>query len=78
MSGSSARLVALLLLAGTVTRVDAEVVINEILQNPSMVIDTNGEWFELFNPGAVPVDIDGWTIQDADFEVHVINNGGPR
>ena len=55
----------------------ADVVINEIIQNPSAVSDTNGEWFEIHNPTASPVDIDGWTIQDNDFDSHVISNGGP-
>jgi hypothetical protein len=52
------------------------VVINEIMQNPSAVSDSNGEWFELFNPGATDIDINGWTISDNDFDSHVINNGG--
>jgi predicted extracellular nuclease len=52
-------------------------VINEILQNPSIVFDSNGEWFEVFNPTGSAVDIDGWTIKDDDFDSHVINNGGP-
>ena len=51
--------------------------INEIMQNPSAVFDSNGEWFEIHNPTASPVDIDGWTIQDNDSDSHVINNGEP-
>jgi endonuclease/exonuclease/phosphatase family metal-dependent hydrolase len=54
-----------------------EVVINEIIQNPSAVSDSSGEWFELFNPGADPVDINGWTVKDDDFDSFVIANGGP-
>ena len=53
------------------------VVINEIMQNPSAVSDSNGEWFEIHNPAGVPVDIDGWTIRDDDFDSHLIDNGGP-
>jgi predicted extracellular nuclease len=52
-------------------------VINEIMQNPAAVGDSAGEWFELYNPGEDPVDIDGWTIQDNDTDSHVIANGGP-
>ena len=55
----------------------AELVINEIMNNPSAVPDADGEWFELFNPTAGDIDINGWTIQDNDFDFHVINNGGP-
>ena len=54
-----------------------DVIINEIMQNPSAVSDSAGEWFELFNPTDSDIDIDGWTIEDNDFDSHVINNGGP-
>ncbi len=52
-------------------------VINEIIQNPAAVSDTNGEWIEIYNPTGGAVDIDGWTIADDDFDSHTINNGGP-
>jgi len=55
----------------------ASIVINEIMQNPNAVFDSSGEWFELFNAGLTGVDINGWTIEDDDFDSHVINNGGP-
>jgi predicted extracellular nuclease len=54
-----------------------EVVINEIMNNPSAVADSAGEWFELFNPTASGIDIEGWTIEDNDFDSHVIANGSP-
>lgn len=41
-----------------------QVVINEIMQNPSAVNDNQGEWFELYNAGSQAVDLDGWTIKD--------------
>jgi hypothetical protein len=53
------------------------VVINEIMQNPNAVFDSAGEWFELYNPGSSAIDINGWTIQDNDIDLHVINNGTP-
>lgn len=53
------------------------VVINEVMANPSKVADTNGEWFELYNPTADDIDINGWTIKDDDYNSHLINNGGP-
>jgi predicted extracellular nuclease len=52
-------------------------VINEIIQNPALASDSNGEWFELYNPTGSGIDIDGWTIRDDDFDTHTINNGGP-
>ncbi|MFT7563581.1 MAG: hypothetical protein ACI8ZT_001228, partial [Bacteroidia bacterium] len=57
--------------------VSAQVVINEIIQNPAAVGDSAGEWFELFNPTGGAVDIEGWTISDNDIDSHLINNGGP-
>ncbi len=53
------------------------IVINEIMKDPVAVVDTAGEWFELYNPGDSEVDINGWTIKDDDFDSHVIDNGGP-
>jgi hypothetical protein len=52
-------------------------VINEIMQNPSAVGDSVGEWFELYNPTTDDVDIEGWTIADNDYDSQVIANGGP-
>jgi len=59
------------------TVVFPRIVVNEIMQNPSQVYDDSGEWFELYNPTAAEVDINGWTIRDNDTNSHVINNGGP-
>ncbi|NOZ51340.1 MAG: hypothetical protein GXP37_15050, partial [Chloroflexi bacterium] len=53
------------------------VVINEIMQNPSAVSDSKGEWIELYNPTSRDIDIDGWTLKDNDNDSHVIDNGGP-
>ena len=53
------------------------IVITEIMRNPAFVRDTAGEWFEVFNPDSVPVDINGWTIRDDDRDSHTISNGGP-
>lgn len=55
----------------------APLVINEIMLNPATVPDSVGEWFEIYNPTALAVDIDGWTIRDDDYNLHVIDNGGP-
>ena len=54
-----------------------DVVVTEILQNPSAVSDSSGEWFELYNATGSDIDINGWTIGDNDFDSHVISNGGP-
>ena len=53
-----------------------DIQISEIMQNPSAVSDATGEWFELYNPTGVAIDIDGWTIDDDGTNAHVIANGG--
>jgi predicted extracellular nuclease len=63
--------------APTLAAGPGDVVINEIMQNPSAVSDSAGEWFELFNATGSDIDINGWTIEDNDFDSHVIANGGP-
>ena len=52
------------------------VIINEIMPNPDVVADAQGEWFELYNTTSAAIDINGWTISDSDFDAHTINNGG--
>jgi len=52
-----------------------DIIISEIMKNPAVVSDTDGEWFELFNATGFPIDINGWTIKDDDIDSHVITNG---
>ncbi len=54
-----------------------DIVINEIMQNPNAVADSDGEWFELYNNDSQAVDINGWTIKDDGSDSHLIDNGGP-
>lgn len=51
-----------------------EIIITEIMQNPNTISDANGEWFEVYNPGDTPVDLNGWTISDNDSDAHVIGS----
>ena len=55
-----------------------QIVITEIIQNPSAVGDSAGEWFELHNAGSSAVDINGWKIKDdsTTSETHTITNQG--
>jgi hypothetical protein len=53
------------------------IVINEIMQNPSAVNDSKGEWFEIYNADDSAVDINGWVIADNGTDSHTIDNGGP-
>ena len=54
-------------------QVSGTVVVTEIMTNPSAVVDSRGEWFELFNPGSVAVDLSGWTVTDEVRDSHVIS-----
>jgi hypothetical protein len=49
------------------------VIFSEIMQNPSAVADADGEWFELYNTTASPIDLQGWTIVDDD---HTLSQEG--
>lgn len=55
----------------------AEIVITEVMQNPLILPDADGEWFEIHNAGTSAVDINGWEIMDLGLDSHIIDNGGP-
>ena len=61
-----------MLFGATAAASSNDIVITEIMQNPNAVSDTNGEWFEVFNNGSQTVNLNGWTIRDADSDSHVI------
>jgi hypothetical protein len=47
-------------------RSTSRVVINEVMYDPEGdTSDSAGEWVELYNAGAVPVDLGGWTLSDS-------------
>lgn len=54
-----------------------DVLITEIMKDPFKVDDINGEWFELYNTTNAPIDLDGWTIEDADGNIHTVTNYSP-
>jgi len=54
-----------------------DIIITEIMQNPSKVTDANGEYFEVYNTSAGTIDMNGWVIKDDGSNSHTINNGGP-
>ena len=61
----------------TVTGDAGDIIITEIMQNPSAVYDTDGEWFEIYNTTGSDIDINGWYIKDNDTDSHQIASGGP-
>jgi beta-lactamase superfamily II metal-dependent hydrolase len=52
------------------------IIVSEIMKDPAFVLDSNGEWFELYNTTAQPIDIDGWLLRDDGIDSHVINTLG--
>lgn len=51
-----------------------QVVITEIMANPGVVLDSKGEWFEIFNPTAASVDLINWTLRDKSTNQHAITS----
>ncbi len=49
-----------------------DIVITEIMKNPAAVDDGVGEWFELYNTTADPVDLNGWMLEDEGIDSHKI------
>ena len=47
-------------------------VVSEVMVDPQAVPDADGEWFELYNPLTVPVDLEDWTIYDGGGDNHSI------
>lgn len=48
------------------------IVITEVMVNPSVVSDTYGEWFEIYNHDTIPINLAGWQIADNDNDLHEI------
>ncbi|MDO6692925.1 ExeM/NucH family extracellular endonuclease [Aliiglaciecola sp. 3_MG-2023] len=48
-------------------------VITEIMQNPSAVGDSYGEWFEVLNTSTQVINLNGWTIRDNDTDSFVVD-----
>jgi hypothetical protein len=49
--------------------------ITEVMIDPVVVGDAVGEWFELVNFGPLPINIEGWALQDDSGEFHTIKAG---
>jgi hypothetical protein len=56
---------------------DENIIVTEIMQNPSAVSDTYGEWFEIYNTDSESYDLRNWTIRDNGSDIHVITGKFP-
>jgi len=54
----------------------SDLFITEVMADPSQVSDGNGEWFELFNPTAEAIDLEGIILSDNGSNNHTITTGG--
>lgn len=52
----------------------AKLVITEVMQNPSVVSDANGEYLELYNPTTSDINLKGYTLEDNDLDSHTISS----
>ena len=50
-----------------------DIIITEIMQNPSVVTDANGEYFEVYNTTGTDINMNGWTIKDLGSDSHTIS-----
>jgi endonuclease/exonuclease/phosphatase family metal-dependent hydrolase len=46
------------------------IVVTEVMVNPSAVSDTYGEWFEIYNNDTISIDLAGWRIADSEDNLH--------
>lgn len=59
------KLFAILCALTILPSVFANVIVTEIMYNPSPVSDTEGEWVELYNNGTTAIDLSSWTLNSA-------------
>lgn len=54
-----------------------DIIVNEIMQNPAVISDNDGEYVEVYNTTNATIDIEGWILKDKDNDSHTIANGSP-
>ena len=54
----------------------SDLLITEVMANPSEVFDSKGEWFELFNPMTESVDLNQIYIRDDGSDIHNSDHDG--
>ena len=51
-----------------------DIIITEIMQNPAIVNDSDGEYFEVYNTTSTDIDMNGWTVADNGSDSFVISS----
>jgi Lamin Tail Domain len=67
------RLLGWCCLYGAITMVSGNIVITEIMRNPSQASDANGEWFELYNTLNRGLNLRNWVVRDEEGDRFVID-----
>jgi hypothetical protein len=49
-----------------------DLVFSELMINPEVVDDENGEWVELYNTAGYPIDVAGYSFHDLDYDAWVL------
>jgi DNA/RNA endonuclease G (NUC1) len=52
--------------------IQSRLVISEVMANPAVVVDTQGEWVEIYNAGKAAVDLSGWMVKSNANQSHTI------
>lgn len=60
------------LLTSATYAAEPSLIITEIMANPKAVADSDGEWFEVYNPSDQVVDLTGYALKDEGKDKHVI------
>jgi hypothetical protein len=54
-----------------------DLVVSEVLANPAAVADSTGEWLEIYNTTAAPLDINNLLLRDNGSNSHTISTSSP-
>jgi len=57
----------------TCTASVGDIIVTEIMDNPDVVTDAVGEWFEVYNTTGSDIDMLGWELTDDGIDSHIIN-----
>ena len=49
------------------------ILITEIMNNPEQIIDSYGEWFEIYNYSNQDINLYGYIFEDSDGDQHIIS-----
>jgi len=58
------------------TPTSGDIIITELLQNPNITSDDDGEFFEVYNKTASPIDMNGWLLEDHNSSITINNANG--